>query len=622
MRWVDSNGDMQTIAVKEGENYSIAIPEREGYIFNGLFDEEVGGTQYVGSNGLSIASWSETADRNLFAQWSPKNITISFDACGGIISESNINVTYDSNINVFPIPTKEGHIFVGWHDGQSEEAISFSNALSIPIKAKMTYSNYPMAKEKDEFKLYALWDPIPIPVIFNSNKGSINPSLASTTTTSTIEILWGRSIEMYAPDSGEFSAFDTPAGGIKGILKWSQHSSISGIAFSDLITEPMTLYAHWAPAIIFDMQGGPEKKPLAALANSSISLGIPERAGFTFEGWVDEDDNSVMLTTMPESGARIRATWEIITYTITYNYNGGSVINGMPLEYTIQTPNINLSANTTKQGYEFGGWYDNAEFNGNSIAQIAKGSYGNKALYAKWTPVWYITYELGGGTVSGNPGSFTMESDAIQLKNPTRENHVFTGWYSQPNSKGTWYTEISPSQGLNNRILYAGWYNHTEIQITNPYSLSNNNIKSGLETYGDQSKHEIAVPDELKNMQSLGLLQVTIEVVGNGSTRHRSLNDSNTFSGSVYINGNSSSLFSLSAKGGGWGALVVDPYYGDWASSGTRTINKVITLNSQYLYIGYEFKLTQVAHTNWAGGTHASNIRANITSIKYKFSIA
>jgi uncharacterized repeat protein (TIGR02543 family) len=36
-------------------------------------------------------------------------------------------------------------------------------------------------------------------------------------------------------------------------------------------------------------------------------------------------------------------------------------------------------------GYDFGGWYDNADFTGEAITKIAKGSTGNKEFYAKWT---------------------------------------------------------------------------------------------------------------------------------------------------------------------------------------------------------------------------------------------
>ena len=456
--WRDNKNKIHTITVKKGKHYSIAIPEREGYIFNGLFDEEVGGTQYVGSTGFSIARWNEKADKNLFPQWSPKNITIFFDACDGEGSESVRNILYDSDIENFSIPLKEGHNFLGWYSSKNENAVSYSNAEGIPKKTQMTYSNYPMAKARDEIKLYAKWETMLITVTFNSNKESINSSLASTTVIMTKEIPWGSSIEMYIPDDEAFSVFETPDNSIRGILRWFGFDS-HGNTFNGVVTEEITLYAYWAPAIIFDTQGGREKEPLVALGNSIISIDAPERAGFAFQGWEDEAGNTVMLTTMPGRGVKLKATWEIITYTISYNYNGGKEINDdpIPVEYTV-ADTILLPTNIEKDYYEFVGWYGNVILSGRPITKIATGSTGDKTFYARWTPIsWQITYELSGGVSLDNPDSYTIESDMITLEDATRGGCIFKGWYSESNSSGTKYTEIIPSQEKRNIKLYAAW---------------------------------------------------------------------------------------------------------------------------------------------------------------------
>ena len=51
-------------------------------------------------------------------------------------------------------------------------------------------------------------------------------------------------------------------------------------------------------------------------------------------------------------------------------------------------------------------------------------------VYAQWTVNTYkISYTLNGGTnASGNPSSYTIESDAISLAAPTRTGYTFTGW--------------------------------------------------------------------------------------------------------------------------------------------------------------------------------------------------
>ena len=50
-------------------------------------------------------------------------------------------------------------------------------------------------------------------------------------------------------------------------------------------------------------------------------------------------------------------------------------------------------------------------------------------LTAQWTVHPYtITYDLAGGTVEGNPDTYTIETGAFTLKNPTKSGYTFTGW--------------------------------------------------------------------------------------------------------------------------------------------------------------------------------------------------
>lgn len=70
------------------------------------------------------------------------------------------------------------------------------------------------------------------------------------------------------------------------------------------------------------------------------------------------------------------------TYTITYELNGGTLA-GAPKEYN-GSVKVTLPA-PTKEGFSFAGWYDNAQFSGAAVSEIAKGATGNKTFYAKWT---------------------------------------------------------------------------------------------------------------------------------------------------------------------------------------------------------------------------------------------
>ncbi len=73
------------------------------------------------------------------------------------------------------------------------------------------------------------------------------------------------------------------------------------------------------------------------------------------------------------------------TYTITYVLDGGVNDSANPYTYTAETDTVDLR-DAVREGYRFDGWYSDSQFR-NRVTQIAKGSTGDKALYAKWVPV-------------------------------------------------------------------------------------------------------------------------------------------------------------------------------------------------------------------------------------------
>ena len=72
IQYTDNTGTYN-IEVTPGAPYSMpSIPQKEGYEFAGLFDAEVGGTQYVNSHGASLAPFTDNRNIVLFAQFKPK----------------------------------------------------------------------------------------------------------------------------------------------------------------------------------------------------------------------------------------------------------------------------------------------------------------------------------------------------------------------------------------------------------------------------------------------------------------------------------------------------------------------------------------------------------------------
>ena len=79
-------------------------------------------------------------------------------------------------------------------------------------------------------------------------------------------------------------------------------------------------------------------------------------------------------------------------------------------------------------------------------------------LTAQWTVNQYtITYDLAGGTVEGNPNTYTIETVAFTLKNPTKSGYTFTGWSGTGLDGENNMTVTIPTGSTGNRAYTAHW---------------------------------------------------------------------------------------------------------------------------------------------------------------------
>lgn len=162
----------------------------------------------------------------------------------------------------------------------------------------------------------------------------------------------------------------------------------------------------------------------------------------------------------------VSASFDVATYSITYNLDGGTINSGEVTEYTFGV-GATLPTDVTKSGKEFEGWYDNPGCSGSPVPAITTTDCGNKEYWAKWVeskpePEFTWTYDVSvnaGGiypvrvsstgdanvtieiveTISGVSGSFTAGNPAtgtVTLGNyPAAE--TFTYRATSPET-GTW----------------------------------------------------------------------------------------------------------------------------------------------------------------------------------------
>ncbi|MDL2292495.1 InlB B-repeat-containing protein [Acholeplasma sp. OttesenSCG-928-E16] len=342
-------------------------------------------------------------------------------------------------------PTKLGYTFVNWYTAETEGSVfDFDTLISADtnVYARWTKDTYNITYEnlKDQT---------------NSNPSTYQVDTATITLAPLANITGFEFI-------GWFDAL-TDGNEVESITLGS--------------TGNKTIYARWAQVIegqslvLFDTLGG------SSIDSQSIVNGNkatrpstdPTKLGYTFDNWYTaETDGSVFdFDTLINARTTIYARWTKDTYTISYNYDGGSLEDGEsnPESYDITSSEIVL-LNPTRNGYTFLGWYSGTT----KIESISAGSYGNLSLVANWQVITYeIQYSYNDGVLAdgeSNPESYNITSNEIVLLNPTKEGYTFLGWYS-----GTTKIESIPTGSYGDLSLVASFeLNLSSIENTRKQS--------------------------------------------------------------------------------------------------------------------------------------------------------
>ena len=217
------------------------------------------------------------------------------------------------------------------------------------------------------------------------------------------------------------------------------------------------------------------------VTSATITLNNPTRTGYTFAGWTGSNGTSPQTTVTIPTGSinnkSYTANWNVITYNISYTLNGGSVATANPSTYNVETNSFTLT-NPTRNGYTFTGW-SGTGLSGttNKSVTVTKGSTGARSYTANWSVITYtISYTLNGGAVStANPTSYTVESNAITLNNPSKSYYNFSGWGGTSLS-GTANTSVTIPKGSTGNRSYTAYYTPISYSIT--YNLNGGSIAS------------------------------------------------------------------------------------------------------------------------------------------------
>ena len=230
----------------------------------------------------------------------------------------------------------------------------------------------------------------------------------------------------------------------------------------------------------------------------AVAYTLTADTGYELTALTDNDEPVSPLPALGEQQTRtnaegeefvtLNATFSAISYTLNYELAGGSVATANPANYTIESAAITLN-NPTKNGYTFSGWKLNGEGDAMMEVTIAAGSTGNKSYTATWTPIEYqIALTLDGGSAE-NPATYTIESEAITLTNPTKTGHTFKGW--KLNGEGDALMEVTIAHGSTGDKAYTATW-----QI-NQYTISfNSNGGTEVDAIKQDYASEVTAPDD------------------------------------------------------------------------------------------------------------------------------
>ena len=156
-------------------------------------------------------------------------------------------------------------------------------------------------------------------------------------------------------------------------------------------TNSYTIPAKPSYTVSYNANGGsgaPGKQTKWYGTTLTLSSGKPTRTGYTFKGWATSSSGNVAYASgasyTANAAVTLYAVWQINTYTVSYNPNGGS---GAPGKQT-KTYGATLTLSSTKPtrtNYTFKGWGTSA--NCTTVAYAAGSSYTVNAsitLYAIW----------------------------------------------------------------------------------------------------------------------------------------------------------------------------------------------------------------------------------------------
>ena len=460
------------------------LPENKftktGYHFTGWNTRADGtGTPYSNMQEIQNLSNQKNGVVTLYAQWAANTYSVVFhkngnDVIGIMETQSFVyDIAQELTQNTY---NRNGYTFAGWNTRPTGTGTPYQDGATVK---NLTYQNNGVVT------LYAQWIPNEYILRFDGNghtSGTMADQIVKYGSTVTINA------NTYQRRGYSFTGWKTTIDGQERIFK--DKESIKNLTSVDQTVFVLT--AQWGPieyTINYD-----KNEPLATGTMASqktyydtvIKLNPNGFAyhGYNFDSWntkpngtgikfINEEEVKNIYS---DDGGTITlyAQWTPITYTISFDPNGGTgKMESITLTY--DQPATLPQLGFTKTGYPFGMWNTRQDGRGTSFDDQATvlnltGEHGKViTLYAQWNAaIYYLNFNKNAenaiGTMNRQPMTYDV-SQQISKNVFERIGYAFAKWAENPNGSGRTFLDQETVKNLtsvNKQTieLYAQWEPH------------------------------------------------------------------------------------------------------------------------------------------------------------------
>lgn len=364
-------------------------------------------------------NWSaSTPTITLYAVWA-RNTNVTWKLVGGSLDGSTKDittvVTYGSNY-VLPegTPIRNRYEFSGWFTA---------------LEGGTQITNATVQNTTEDTTLYAHWiqignlDSSYTTEYYLQNADGTYPTEATHSTPSTAEI--GIRVNAIVADYPGYTYDESNADNVA-----------SGIVLDNETEGTLVLKLYYTInkyTVSFNANGGEgEMEPQIFIYGTEADLNSCTftRKGHSFRGWAKTADGAVAYAngghfTIGTANVELFAVWEKLTYTITFDSDGGTAVASISAAYGDA---ITAPENPTKVGYTFLHWVISGTAGIYTIPETMPDA--NVSLTAVWQAVDYtLTYHANGADGTMDAVTFHVGDrvtlDAVQF---TKTGYTFQGW--------------------------------------------------------------------------------------------------------------------------------------------------------------------------------------------------